>query len=250
MIFVSYSQVDRQMCDEFMTMAAPLTRYGGVKLWSDADIQPGQDWKKAINKALDETSVAVLLVSKAFLASPFIQTMELPYFINATTKRGVEVMWVLISDCLWKRTPFDPIQAAHPVKKPLDQLSIARQQTAWRKVVENVDEAWQRYERPKINKGLSGHGMNRVEPKLHLLASPARRRAEVFVYSENAKQWWHTGSVMLGQTHGKCYFGDDTTKVGSQFKIVAITTDLLVGGMMPGPPSDRTQSDAVVVKRK
>jgi hypothetical protein len=144
MIFISYSHDDRHLCDEFIKMAAPLIRYTGVSMWSDADIQPGRDWKKAIDEALNSTSVAVLLVSKAFLASHFIQSKELPYFLDAAKNRGVEILWILVSDCYLKRTPLEHIQAAYPVKRPLDQLSVARQQTAWKTIVGKADEAWQR----------------------------------------------------------------------------------------------------------
>jgi hypothetical protein len=249
MIFVSYSHANAQMCQDFVTMAAPLKRYVGVRLWSDDDIPPGKDLKKAIGEALDRTSVAVLLVSKEYLASDFVQTIELPYFLKAAKGRGVEFLWVLISDCLWTRTPLDPLKAANKVKHPIDQFSIADQQTAWRKVVEKVDEAWQRYERPKINAALSGKDMNRVEENLHVLAAPARRKTEVFVYSENAMRWWHVGSILPGQRHCTCYFGDDKTKSKSKFKILAITTDLWVGGQMK-PPDDRTRSDHVIVRRR
>lgn len=249
MIFISYSHSDRTVCEEFVTMVAPLTRYGGVKLWSDADIQPGKKWQAAIDKAMKETSVAVLLVSKAFLASRFIQTKELPYFLEAAEKRGVEFMWVCVSDCMWEETPLAHIQAVNGTEKPLDQYSVPEQQTLLKMVGKKVHEAWKRYERPEINRGLNGHKVFREEPNFHVLAKPARRRTEVFVFSEGVKEWWHVGSILPGGTHCKCYFGGEKTPASSTFKLLAVTTDQTVGGMME-PPKDRTQSEEASLKRK
>jgi hypothetical protein len=249
MIFVSYCQQDRAACDQLLKMAAPLTKYGGIRLWTDSDIQPGSTWKKSIEKALDETSVAVLLVTDGFLASAFIQTVELPYFLEATKKRGIEFMWVLVSDCLWKHTPLSELQAAHPVKEPLDHLSPAKQKTAWRMVVEKIDDAWRRYQRPKINTALNGHKVFREEPNFHVLAAPARRRTEVFVYGEEAKQWWHVGAIPAGKTHCKVYFGGENTRDGAVFRMMGVTTSQPVQGMMT-PPSDGTHSEQVTLYRK
>lgn len=171
-------------------------------------------------------------------------------WLAAAKKRDVEVLWVLVSDCLWERTPLEGIQAASDTKKPLDSLSASQQKTALKTVVQKIDAAWQTYERPRINKGLIGHKMNRVEPSLHVLSMPARRRTEVFVHSESAKAWWHQGSIMPGKTHGKCCFGDEKTRPGTPFKIVALTTDEKVGGRTERLPRHRTRSADVAVVRR
>jgi TIR domain len=250
MIFVSYSQDDRKFCDAFIRMASPLTRYGGIRLWSDSDIQAGKSWKKEIDKALDATSVAVLLVTDSFLDSHFIQTVELPYFIAATKNRGIELMWVLVSDCLWKKTPLGSIQAAFRTAKPIDFLSSSQQKTAWRSVAERVDEAWKRYERPEINTNLKDRAVNRRETNLRLLSKPAHRRTEIFVRAEGGKEWWHQCSIAPGRTDGNCTFGNEKTKKGHRFQIVAMTTDQVVGGKSERLPGHRTRAVGVSVRRR
>jgi len=93
-------------------MAAPLTKYGGMQVFSDTDIAAGALWRSTIQKSLDKSTVVVLLVSRHFLKSPFITDVELPYILKARNSRGLSVLWVLVSHCLYEETPLQPIQAA------------------------------------------------------------------------------------------------------------------------------------------
>src|SRR5437016_2998389 len=120
MIFISYSHVDAKWCEDLVTMAAPLTKYVGMQIFSDADIAGGSTWRSAIQKSLDKATVAVLLVSSHFLKSPFIMDVELPYMLKARDARGLEILWVLVSHCLYEVTPLQPIQAALPIATPLE----------------------------------------------------------------------------------------------------------------------------------
>src|ERR1700682_4984241 len=110
MIFVSYSQIDAKWCQDLLTMAAPLTRYEGVQIFSDAEIAAGASWPPTIQKALDKASVAVLLVSRHFLASRFIMDVELPYILKARNIRGLEILWVLVSQCGYENSELQRIQ--------------------------------------------------------------------------------------------------------------------------------------------
>jgi len=62
-------------------------------MWWDGEIKPSQQWREEIEAALDSARVAVLLVSKHFLASDFIVNIELPYFIDAARQRHVQILW-------------------------------------------------------------------------------------------------------------------------------------------------------------
>jgi hypothetical protein len=188
MIFVSYSHDDQVFCDAFVKHTSTLKRFVKVQTWSDAKIGTGRDWKREIKQAMDTSSVAVLLVTSSFFHSDFIQDGELPYFLKARQARGLELLWVLVSDCYWKKTPLANIQAAINTSKPLDSLSTPQQNTAWRILIEQIDEAWRRYERPKMNLALRGRPVKRREVNFPVLARPARRKTEIFVRAEWARQ--------------------------------------------------------------
>jgi len=227
-------------------MTAPLQKYGGITVWSDADIAAGSNWPSTIQKSLDKAAVAVLLVSRHFLRSPFIMNVEVPYILRAREKRGLKVLWVLVSDCLYKETPFEPIQAALPTSAPLEGMRDAERSAALRRLCEKMKAAWLEYERPLINPALAGVRVKRKMENLPVLKSPARRRVEVFVRADNSADWYHQGPIREGQAGRTCYFGTDKTKPGTGYHIVALTTDLAVphqGGQPPKPlPKERTRS--------
>lgn len=120
-LFISYSHNDQKWLD---VIRAPLEPY--VKLcdnvWDDRQIQPGEKWRETITDALDQTAVALLLVSPSFLNSQFIREVELPYFIEAAERYAVKVYWLLLSDLDNLNNPLDERQAILNPKPPLDQL--------------------------------------------------------------------------------------------------------------------------------
>ena len=122
-VFVSYSHKDKKLFEEFKTMLAPAIQRGIVDVWDDTKIQPGQQWKAEIEKALAGAKVGVLLVSNNFLASEFISKKELPPLLNAAKADGATIFWVCLGPSLYEQTEIQSYQAAHDVSKPLSKLS-------------------------------------------------------------------------------------------------------------------------------
>jgi len=252
MIFVSYSHRDSKWSEDLLTMAAPLQRYGGISVWSDADIAAGSKWRATIGNSLDKAAVAVLLVSRHFLKSKFIMEIELPYILKARQKRGLRVLWVMLSHCLYEETPLQELQAALPTDPPLDALSESKKNQALKVLCQKMKQSWLDYERPKINANLGG---KKVHPKenVQVLSSPATRRVEVFVRPDNSPDWYHQGSIPDGHVSRMCHFGNEKTKPGTGYHMVAITTDAPVTGQggkpMQSLPKLRTRSAPVRVVR-
>ncbi len=119
LVFVSYSRKDRGWLLRLQTILKPLVRQG-VSTWDDTVIESGSDWREEIRRALSRASVAVLLVSKHFLASDFIAEEELPPLLEAAETEGVRILWVYVGYCLWESTPIGDYQAAH---EPTDALA-------------------------------------------------------------------------------------------------------------------------------
>jgi hypothetical protein len=139
-VFISYSHKDQKFLKELLAHLKPFERAGRVSAWSDLQIQPGSKWLKEIQKALASTKVAVLLVTKDFLASDFIHQSELGPLLKAADEGGVAIRWVLVRDCNWKKTPLKDYQAAYSTETPLAR-KIGSRDSAWVAICETIEEA-------------------------------------------------------------------------------------------------------------
>ncbi len=118
-IFISYSHKDRQWLERFQTALKPFVRNQSFKIWADGQIQVGENWQSEIDQALASTKVAVLLVTEDFLASDYINDVELEHFIAQSEKKNVIICWIAVTATNHEETPLKDIQCANDPSKPL-----------------------------------------------------------------------------------------------------------------------------------
>jgi hypothetical protein len=104
---------------------APAIRGKTISVWWDGRIKPGGRWRQEIICGLSSARVAVLHVSRNFLASDFIAEQELPFLLESADREGVRLLWVLVGDCLYDQTRIGEFQAAHDISTPLNGLGEA-----------------------------------------------------------------------------------------------------------------------------
>lgn len=123
-IFISYSHKDEIFKDELVTMLNGLQRRGIIDTWQDRRIEPGSDWFAEIEKAMKECEIAVLLVSSDFLASRFVQEVELNQLFQRRIEQGLRVVPIIIRSCLWQEEPvIKDLQALPKDGKPVISFS-------------------------------------------------------------------------------------------------------------------------------
>ena len=93
-IFVSYSHVDKRwfvdkdLPHSLIPWLQYVLRRQDVIFWYDrsdeAGLQPGDRFREEIEQNIDRSEIALLLLSDAFFASDFIQTVELPRLLAAS----------------------------------------------------------------------------------------------------------------------------------------------------------------------
>ncbi len=139
-IFISYSHQDAIWLDHLQTMLAPLTRTRALSLWSDEDIRAGALWRDEIGKALSAAKAAVLLVSPNFLASDFIVNQELPPLLMAAREKGLTILWIAVSDSMYRETAISEYQALNDPANPLDSLTPSALNRELVKIAEQIKE--------------------------------------------------------------------------------------------------------------
>lgn len=129
-VFISYSHEDKKWLDRLQKMLKPLLRNHPISVWDDTKIRPGARWKEEIEQALSNANAAVFLVSPNFLASDFITDKEVPKLLESAREKGLHILWILLSDCLWNETEISSYQALHSPASPLDSLEESEVNTA------------------------------------------------------------------------------------------------------------------------
>ncbi|MEZ5448981.1 MAG: toll/interleukin-1 receptor domain-containing protein [Thiolinea sp.] len=86
-IFISYSHKDELWKDELQKQLRVLQLHGEFSVWDDRQIEMGKQWLTAIEDAIAQAKVAILLVSSDFLTSSFVAKEEIPRFCSAVRKR-------------------------------------------------------------------------------------------------------------------------------------------------------------------
>ncbi len=114
LVFISYSHADEAWKHRLRQQLDVLSLQGELSVWDDRDITVGEDWRPAIDKALSDARIAVLLISAAFLTSDFIRGVEVPRLLQRRVLGGLRVIPVIVKPCAWKDVPWLAEMASHP----------------------------------------------------------------------------------------------------------------------------------------
>ena len=144
-IFVSYSHQDAAWLKRFQIMLQPAQRVRPLELWSDREIEAGEDWKSKIDKAIETARVALLLVSDDFLASEFIFSEELPRILKRHQSGGMLIRWVALGAALVEESPLAGLQASFDPKTPLNSLDEPARDRAIRDICREILSALGQY---------------------------------------------------------------------------------------------------------
>jgi hypothetical protein len=120
-VFISYSHLDKEYLTDIQRHFKPFLNQ--IDFWDDTKIQPGQKWKNEIRNAIDETKVAILLLSTDFLGSDFISSNELPPLLESAEKDGTVILIVILKPCLFEEfNELNQFQAMNPPNHPISKM--------------------------------------------------------------------------------------------------------------------------------
>jgi O-acetyl-ADP-ribose deacetylase (regulator of RNase III) len=110
-VFVSYAHRDESLRKKLFDHLGGLRLGGFIKLWSDGDIVPGQEWSPEISQRLDEADVILLLVTASFLGSDFIGQVELTRALDRHRRGEAIVIPVILRPADWQSAGLEGLQA-------------------------------------------------------------------------------------------------------------------------------------------
>lgn len=139
-VFISYSREDEKFREELEVHLKGLNVHSdmGIDWWSDARLEPGSRWSDELFTALNTCRIALLLVSKDFLASDFIATEELPRIFSRVKREELKIFWVLLSECNWELTQIRDYSAVYDPRKTLAGKKKHTKDKIWKDIIDKI----------------------------------------------------------------------------------------------------------------
>ncbi len=136
-VFVSYSHKDESLRNDLETHLKLLERRGLIEVWNDRLIPPGNEWQPSIDDHLERADVILFLVSVDFLASDYIDNVEMTRALERHHSGEATVIPIIVRDVNWKQAPFAKLQALPKDGKPV--RNWGNKDRAWRSVAEGIE---------------------------------------------------------------------------------------------------------------
>jgi sulfatase modifying factor 1 len=105
-LLISFSPEDHELKDRLVRHLEVLVRFTRIELWTPDRVRAGEDWRQEFDHALDLADAALLLISADFLASDFLQDVEVPKLFQRREEGGLRVVPVLLRSCHWEAVPW------------------------------------------------------------------------------------------------------------------------------------------------
>jgi hypothetical protein len=143
-IFISYSHKDEACKNQIRAYIEVMADYNNFKVWDDRQIETGDEWHPAIEHAINQADMAVLLISIDFLTSTFIKNKELPHILHCRNQNGLKLYPILLSACPWDRYRCNDFQFRKAQVKPtdahpLDSFDTSQQKQILKDISEDIE---------------------------------------------------------------------------------------------------------------
>lgn len=198
-IFISYSHKDEEWKDRLVDHLKVLELEGYCTLWDDRKIKVGDDWFIEIEKALQESHIAVMLISVNFLISDFIREEEVSRILERRRQEGLWLIPVIVEPCPWKKVEWlASIQVLPKDGKPLSTRKRHTINTILANLAEDIaaalkldDEEPYKKEPYDDEPGILDLRVQ-LDEAFELAMSSIRQIISFMADGENADRQWHS----------------------------------------------------------
>ncbi len=118
-VFISYSHKDEELKEELEVHLSTLKRQNKIKPWQDRSIEAGKKWDKEIKTALENAQIILLLVTPRFMASDYINDIELTHAMERHEAGTARVIPIILKPSDVKGTSLSDLQALPKDAKPV-----------------------------------------------------------------------------------------------------------------------------------
>lgn len=144
-VFISYSHKDEAFKDDLKAHLSALVRQAKIQLWQDRAMEAGTKWDDQIKQQLEESDIILLLISSRFMASGYINDVELKRALERDKEGSVRVIPIILKPTDLEGTEISRLQAL-----PKDAKAISKwpdEDDAYLNIVQGirrvVDTLWQ-----------------------------------------------------------------------------------------------------------
>lgn len=141
-VFIGYARHDEAFLRELCAQLSPLESSGEIRLLFDTLLEAGTVWERTLLEQLRSAEVVILLISSAFLSSPYITTTEWPIIEQRHRRGECEVAPVLVRQCRFDRAPVGALKVIRPGSRSVDEHD--RRDPAWVEVLGELDHVIER----------------------------------------------------------------------------------------------------------
>lgn len=120
-IFIAYAREDKPLLQKLRTHLNVMKRQQHCEIFYDGEIMPGEAWDKRLKEELHTAHIFVLLVTAEFLDSDYVNETELPEILERRANGEVEVVAVILKDCLWDLTELQKLQVVLYEGNPIEK---------------------------------------------------------------------------------------------------------------------------------
>jgi TIR domain-containing protein len=122
-IFFCYAHEDESLLKKLKVHLMPLQRQGLIAPWYDRDISAGTEWEQEIKEQLNSAQIILLLVSPDFIASDYVNNVELKRAIERHNSGEACVIPVILYHIHWQGEPLGKLQALPTDANPVTSAS-------------------------------------------------------------------------------------------------------------------------------
>jgi hypothetical protein len=116
-IFISYSHKDENYKDQFVIHLSGLKRLNFVEIWDDRQVKIGDIWNEEIINNLYDSDIIIFLISPDFLASEYINEIEIQKTMKRHDKGEVRIIPIFIRPCDFESSILSKFQGVPRDKK-------------------------------------------------------------------------------------------------------------------------------------